>query len=59
MLAGGWLRLWARDRHQKRKRRAKAGRVAKNATASMRLSCCEETLRDVGKAGQAKRCCTN
>jgi hypothetical protein len=38
---------------------AKAGRVARNAAASRGLSHSEETLRDVGKAGQAKRCCTD
>jgi hypothetical protein len=35
---------------------AKAGRVARKAAATTRLSHSEETLRDVGKAGQTKRC---
>jgi hypothetical protein len=30
--------------------------VARKALASKRLSHSEETMRDVGKAGQAKRC---
>jgi hypothetical protein len=38
---------------------AKVGRVARNAAASTGLSHNEETLRDVGKAGQAKRCWTD
>jgi hypothetical protein len=37
----------------------KAGRVARKAAASTGLPHSEETLRDVGKAEQAKRCWTD
>jgi hypothetical protein len=42
-------------RQWKRGKMGKAGRVARKAAASTGLSHSEEALRDVGKAGQAKR----
>jgi hypothetical protein len=41
------------------RRWAKAGRVDRKAAASTGLFHSEEMLRDVGKAGQAKRCWTD
>jgi hypothetical protein len=45
--------------HRKKRRRTKAGRVARSAAASTGFSHNEETLRDVEKEGEAKGCWTD
>jgi hypothetical protein len=59
LAGGGELWWWPGGRHRKRGKMGEGRRVARNAAASTGLSHSEETLRDVGKAGQAKRCWTD